>query len=88
MFIRCEQPGGEPIAVKLEAIKVARKLKAVRYPKDSSHPIARPNEPVQYVLTLGEGAKSIRVVDPGNIAILDKFVEQELALTAAFMSEG
>ena len=88
MFIKVEQKEGEPILVKLEAIKVARKLKAVRYPRDDSHPIPRPNEPVQYVLTLGEGAKSVRVTEATNITILDAYVERELALTEAFMSEG
>ncbi len=88
MFIRCEQPGGEPILVNLALMKVARKLKAVRYPKDDSHPIAREPEPAQYILTLGDGAKSIRVEDAANIAIIDRYLERELALTDAFMREG
>ncbi len=88
MFITVEQPGGEPILVNLTLMKVARKLKAVRYPKDDSHPITREPEPVQYILTLGDGAKMVRVVDSGNIAIIDRYLERELALTDAFMSEG
>lgn len=88
MFIRCEQKEGEPILVNLALMKVARKLKAVRYRTDSSHPIPREPEPEQYVLTLGDGAKMIRVVAPGNIAIIDRYLERELALTEAFMHEG
>lgn len=86
MFIRCEQKEGEPILLNLELIKVARKVKAVRYPRDDSHPIPREAEPEQYILTLGDGAKMVRVEDAGNIAIIDRYVERELAMTAAFMN--